>query len=372
MKRFSPQLALCFWLVFLLGCVSPPTRSRMERVIVRGDKFVLENSKKPFVPWGMNYGNHGRLMEDFWDTEWETFAEDFRELKALGSNVVRVHLQYGKFMSGPDTANPAATAQLKRMLELAKRTGIYLDITGLACYRPGDTPAWYDAMDTPARWRAQEKFWESVASICAGSPALFCYDLINEPLSPGDKKKQWRSGSKFGGFDFLQNIALDPAGKKPEEVATEWIRRMSAAIRRHDSKTLITVGLLPWSRELKFLGGFIPEKVAPHLDFISVHIYPDAKKLGETMECLQKFAVGKPVVIEETFPLSCSAPQLEEFMRASKKYARGWIGHYDGKTLQELNVLTETGKITLAESIYRDWLNLFVRLKPDFAPEALP
>ena len=43
----------------------------------------------------MNYGNAGRLMEDFWDTDWQTFAADFGKFKALGANVVRVHFQVG-------------------------------------------------------------------------------------------------------------------------------------------------------------------------------------------------------------------------------------------------------------------------------------
>ena len=119
-------------------------------------------------------------MEDFWDTDWETFASDFRELKALGANVVRVHLQYGKFMRSPRERNPTAFAQLARMVQLAEETGIYLDITGLACYRPADIPAWYDALNETERWNAQAKFWENVAQTSASSPAVFCFDLINE------------------------------------------------------------------------------------------------------------------------------------------------------------------------------------------------
>ena len=368
MKR---QIILLLGALLFFGCASVPKNPFMERVIVRGKHFQFAQSGKKFTPWGMNYGNHGRLMEDFWDPEWETVASDFRELKTLGANVVRVHLQYGKFMTDPVTPNTNALRQLRWMLTVAEKVGIYLDITGLACYRPSDTPAWYDSMDTPARWRAQEKFWETIAETCAKSPAVFCYDLINEPLSPGDKRKQWRSGSNFGGFDFLQFIALDPGGKNREDVAVEWIQRMSATIRKHDKSALITVGLLPWSRDLKFLGGFIPGKVGPHLDFISVHIYPDKKKPEEAMECLKKFAVGKPVVIEETFPLSCGVEQLEDFMRASREFATGWVGHYDGQTLEELDALRTDGKITIAQSIYCDWLKMFVRLKPEFAPQPL-
>src|SRR5688572_30122643 len=68
----------------------------LERVIVSADGkgFALAESKKPFVPWGVNYGNTGRLMDDFWDTEWDTLEGDFAEVKAMGGNVIRVHLQF--------------------------------------------------------------------------------------------------------------------------------------------------------------------------------------------------------------------------------------------------------------------------------------
>lgn len=318
----------------------------------------------------MNYGNAGRLMEDFWETDWETFAADLRELKALGANVVRVHLQFGKFMAAPNQPNRSALKQLERMLRLAEEIGIHVDVTGLACYRPADTPAWYDALDEPARWEAQARFWETVAEVGAASAAVFCYDLINEPISPSSKREpgKWSSGNLFGSYDFLQYIALDPAGRKREDIAVQWIRHLTAAIRRHDRKGLITVGLLPWSRQWKHLSGFLPEKVAPELDFISVHLYPETKKPGEALESLCQFAAGKPVVIEETFPLSCSPAELEEFLRASREIACGWIGHYDGQALADLDGWLGAGKLTIAQGIYREWLRLFVRLTPEFLP----
>jgi hypothetical protein len=76
-------------------------------------------------------------------------------------------------------------------------------------------------------------------------------------------------------------------------------------------------------------------------------------------------------VIEETFALSCSVAELETFLRASREIACGWIGHYDGLTLAELDTLERAGKITLPQAVYRDWQRLFVRLKPELAPEPM-
>jgi len=319
----------------------------------------------------MNYGNAGRLMEDFWDRDWDTLAGDFRELKALGANVVRVHLQFGKFMKAADRPDVHALTQFRRLLRLAESTGIYLDVTGLACYRPSDVPAWFDALEETARWAAQAKFWEAAAEIGASSPAVFCYDLINEPISPGQRREpgKWRSGSLFGGYDFLQYIALDPGGRTREHIASQWIERMTAAIRKHDRQALITVGLLPWSRQWKHLSGFVPERTASQLDFISVHIYPNRDLPDEAMESLRICSAGKPVVIEETFPLQCDVDQLEKFLRASREIACGWIGHYDGDTPEQLDGLERAGKLGISQSIYRSWMRMFVRLKPEFAPD---
>jgi hypothetical protein len=365
----SPHSIAVLALIFAASAHCAEPLLERVRVAEDGRRFVLAESQREFRPWGMNYGNAGRLMEDFWNEEWETIAGDFRELKALGANVVRVHLQVGKFMETADRPNATALKQLARMLRLAEETGLRLDVTGLACYRPSDVPAWYDALEEPARWAAQANFWAAIAKTCASSRAVFCYDLINEPLSPAGKREagKWSSGSRFGGFDFLQYIALDPAGRAREDIPVAWIRQLTEAIRKHDRTTLVTVGMLPWSRDWKHLSGFLPAKVAPELDFISVHLYPDTKKPGEALESLRLFAVGKPVVIEETFPLSCTPVELEEFLRASREWACGWIGHYDGHTPEQLDALEREGNLTIPQGIYREWLRLFVRLGAEFA-----
>lgn len=356
------------------SCIAeePAKPAAMERIAVAPDQrgFVTAKTSTPFYPWGLNYGNERGLMEDYWDTDWNTIVSDFREMKKLGANVVRVHLQFGKFMTSPEQPNRAALAQLSRLLRLSEETGLYLDVTALACYRPADVPAWYDALDEPARWAAQAALWQEIAKVCASSPALFCYDVMNEPCVPGEKRKagQWRSGQLLGGLDFVQFITLDRAGRPREEVAARWTRRMAGAIRMHDPAHLVTVGMLPWSRDWGHLSGFVPKTIALEVDFISVHLYPDSKKPGEALEALEQFAVGKPVVIEETFPLTCTTQELEGFLRASREFACGWIGHYGGDPSEQLDALESAGQLSLGQAVYREWLRLFVRLKTEFVP----
>ncbi len=294
---------------------------RPERVVVAegGRGFVREPSGRAFVPWGFNYDHDekGRLIEDYWSEEWEKVEQDFREMKQLGANVVRIHLQVGKFLDGPERPNAANLERLGRLLELAERTGLYLDLTGLGCYHKADVPAWYDALDERGRWAAQSRFWEAVAERCAGNPAVFFYDLMNEPVVPGGKREpgEWLAGA-FAGKHFVQFITLDQAGRPRPEIAREWVKTLVAAIRKKDPKTPITVGMVPWSLDRPGLtSGFVPRVVAPELDFVAVHLYPERGKLDEAMETLKGFDIGKPVVIEETFPLKCGGRSSRGFWR---------------------------------------------------------
>ncbi|MEZ6130289.1 MAG: hypothetical protein R3C59_16520 [Planctomycetaceae bacterium] len=88
-------------LAFLL-IAAPAAATDMEWVRVSDDNkgFVLAESGKPFIPWGFNYDHEsdGTLIDDYWDDQWPTVESAFREMKGLGANVVRIHLQLGRFM----------------------------------------------------------------------------------------------------------------------------------------------------------------------------------------------------------------------------------------------------------------------------------
>ena len=212
--------------------------AKMERIIVGpdGKGFVGSQTGKRFVAWGFNYDHDAasRLIEAYWDAEWDKVVGDFREMKALGANTVRVHLQVSRFLKSPKEPNAEALEQLARLVRLAEETGLYLDITGLGCYLKKEVPAWYDALGESQRWEAQAVFWSAVAKVCAGSPAIFCYDLMNEPVAPGDKKEtDWLVG-EFAGMNFVQRISLGLDGRKQEEVTQKWIDTLVAAIRSQD------------------------------------------------------------------------------------------------------------------------------------------
>lgn len=334
--------------------------SSMEWVRVSDDGrgFVLSHSGRRFTPWGFNYDHDasGRLIEDYWAEEWDRVEQDFREMRELGANVVRVHLQLGRFMTAPDRPDAASLDRLGRLVALAERLGLYLDLTGLGCYHKADVPDWYDALSESGRWAVQGRFWEAVAARCAGSPAVFCYDLMNEPVVPGGRREpgDWL-GPAFAGKHFVQVVTLDQAGRERPEIARAWIAGLRAAIRKHDRRHLVTVGLVDWSLDRPGLtSGFVPRRIADELDFLCVHLYPERGKVDEAIETLRGFDVGKPVVIEETFPLKCSIEELARFLEDSRATASGWIGFYWGETPEELRASKEIG-----DAMTRGWLEYF-------------
>ncbi len=298
----------------LVAADLPPqaAAAEMEFIRVADDKhsFALAESGRKFVVWGVNYDHDetGRLLEDYWEAEWPKVEEDFAEIKALGANVVRIHLQVGKFLDAADKPRASSLERLGKLLALAEKNQLYLDLTGLGCYHKQDVPAWYDELDEQARWQAQAVFWEAVAAQCAASPAVFCYDLMNEPVVAGGNRpgKDWL-GPGFGGKHFVQYITLDRAGRERPDVARAWIEKLVAAIRKLDKRHLVTVG----------------------------------------------------VVIEETFGLKCSTEDWGKFVDASKPHAAGWVGFYWGKPVAEYREAK-----TIGEAITGAWLAEFERRAP--------
>ena len=180
-------------ILLLLAWPIAARADEMPWVAVSKDKkgFALQPSGKQFIPWGFNYDHDhsGRLLEDYWDNEWDKVETHFGQMKKLGANVVRIHFQLGKFMDGPDKANEKALDRLAKLLRLAEKERLYLDLTGLGCYHKKDVPEWYDKLTEKDRWDVQARFWRAVAGRCVDSPAVFCFDLMNQPVVPGGRRK---------------------------------------------------------------------------------------------------------------------------------------------------------------------------------------
>jgi hypothetical protein len=327
----------------------------METVKVAPDNkgFVLAPSGDRYIPWGHNYASVDlmeRLTKDPARVE-----REFAEMKAAGTTVARIHPELPQIMLGPDKADPKALEQLQKLLKIAEKSGIYLKITGLASYQIKDRLAWYDSLAEQDRWKAQAFFWETIARTCAESPAVFAYDLVNEPAAIGKREDGWYMG-KMGEVEFCQRLSLDAGDRSGEDIFRAWTKQMIAAIRKHDQTHLITMGMLP------FPGAY--KAAAEQLDFVSPHLYPKTGKVKEELELLRKFDWGKPIVIGETFPLSCGADDERDFLLKSREFAHGWIGHWPDESPTELAELKKTGKATIHNAIWLSWVDLFQEIGP--------
>ncbi len=90
------------------------------------------------------------------------------------------------------------------------------------------------------------------------------------------------------------------------------------------------------------------------MDFVSLQLYPEKGKVTEALATLRDFTVGKPVLIDEPFPLHCSVAEFGEFVCQSGEVANGWLGFYWGRTPAECRAPDE-----IADAMTLGWLEFF-------------
>src|SRR5690606_24741004 len=138
------------------------------------------------------------------------------------------------------------------------------------------------------------------------------------------------------GFWFVQKLTDSPGKRTATEIAEAGVKTLTTAIREHDSAAPITVGVIPWAhvRPHAKPPGYSPE-VGKHLDFVSIHMYPSSGEVEKAIKAVPVYDVGKPIVIEETFPLSSTLEEFNTFIDGTTDVADGWIAHYFGHTIEE-------------------------------------
>ena len=78
------------------------------------------------------------------------------------------------------------------------------------------------------------------------------------------------------------------------------------------------------------------------------------------MRALKSYEVGKPLVIEEMFPLKCGGQNLREFIRSSRDDAHGWISFYWGKKIDE-----HTQDDGISGAVTKEWLSIFKEMSSE-------
>ncbi|MFV0606962.1 MAG: cellulase family glycosylhydrolase [Niabella sp.] len=316
-----------------------------------GSKLFTSDGKE-FRAWGFNYGIYEAplLIEQYWDNNWDTIVGDFEEMKGYGANCIRLHIQYWPFMTNANTPDQHQLNQLKKLFRLAEQKGLYILLCGTNAFVKEQQPAWYTSMTDSARWTTQAVYWEAIAGAIGKSNALLGYDLMNEPVAAVNTEEGWTPGTAYGGYYFVQNIALNKNGYTNDVIFQFWIAVMTQAIRKKDTDYLITVGFLPFATLGKFTA---------ILGMGTTHIYPKTGEVEKSASIINAFVSDKPLIISETFPLECSSDELQEFISSQNHNVNGWIWHYTGKTIEALKA---TG--TIVGAIHAAALEKFKEMAP--------
>jgi len=325
---------------------------------VNQDNSFVDAKGKVFFPWGYNYTNAKAVgfIEDNWEKEstWETITSDFAEMKTYAANIVRIHLQYNKFMVDAETPNTVALQRLKRLVQIAEDNRLYLDITGLAAYRKSDSPDWYDSLEDSERWATHAIFWKNIAIAVGDSEAVFAYNLMNEPVvavgCDTSAECDWLPGEPFGGFNFIQNIARNPYISYDVGIK-DWAAQLTEAIRQEDQTTMITIG---------FLGLGSVSRFAEDLDYLSIHTYPKSGEIQAAIDIITSSQSNKPLIIEETGNLQCSVAELETFLNQIDGNYNGLMGHYFGNTLEEMEAAN-----TIVDALQKQMVEFIIANNPN-------
>ncbi len=89
------------------------------------------------------------------------------------------------------------------------------------------------------------------------------------------------------------------------------------------------------------------------MDYLSPHIYPKSGEIQNSINSITNNQSNVPLVIEETSNLNCNIAELEEFIKDIDGKYDSLLGHYQGKTIEEL----DSGNIK--EAIQKNFLQFF-------------
>lgn len=363
---------------------------RMELIVVTSDGkgFAERDSGCSYIPFGTNYYDpHTGWAPKIWrQFDAEKVREHFRLMSKIGVNCARVFLTAASFQPDANTISEESLKKLDTLVKIARGMGIRLILTGPDHWE-GSPSYWRpDRFAGEEALRALEHFWEVLGQRYRDEPAIFVWDLLNEPHLPWfveewrgrwnawlkttyvnrDKlKTAWgkelTEADKWGEVAVPENQAdVDNPRLRDwqlfrEYLADEWVRRQVKAIRRADPTHLITVGYIQWSYPLVRPGSpsrysaFNPHRQKHWLDFMTIHFYPTMgapfgskdnwkKNLSYLQALLAYCHTGKPVVLGEFGWYGGGAPQKHPYLseaeqsrwisaeiEVSRPLADGWL-----------------------------------------------
>ncbi len=387
-----------------------------------GKGFVEQSSGRPYVPFGTNYydPNTGWAPKIWRQFDANRVTRHFEVMRDLGVNCARVFLTAATFQPDINTIDEQALAKLDTLVRIARLSGIRLILTGPDHWE-GSPSYWKpDRFAGERALEALDNFWRTVGKRYRGEPAIFAWDLLNEPHIPWfmetwrpmwnrwlqveygtweKLKTDWageiKEGESWGDIAASENKAskgnprLLAWQRFREHLADEWVRRQVEAIRQADPTHLVTVGYIQWSYPLvrggnpSLYAAFNPQRQAKWLDFMCIHFYPLLGRPLESKEAwdrnlaylqsvLAYCHVGKPVVLEEFGWYGGGAPRGQPSLteeqqdrwiiaeiEATRRLADGWLSWPFADTPTSTD-MSKYGGLVRADLTRKPWAKSFV------------
>ncbi|WP_142784578.1 cellulase family glycosylhydrolase [Changchengzhania lutea] len=224
-------------------------------------KIQVEDYKTKFVPAtglstqinGINYYPQNTPWDMFGDAfDPKIISKDFKIIKDAGLNSVRIFVQYDDF--GKANVNTEKLKKLKDVLDLAEENNLKVMVTLFDFY--GD----YSVLD----WSLNQRHAETIVSELKDHPALFAWDIKNEP-----------------------NLDFDNRG---ESLVKAWLDKMIDLVKSIDTNHPVTIG---WSNVES--ATILKDK----LDIITFHYYKDLDDLDDVYKNLKLEIPNRQIAITE-------------------------------------------------------------------------
>jgi len=217
--------------------------------------------KSTTVIKGVNYYPQAHPWDTFNEkVDSTTLAQDFKIIKDLNLNTIRVFIGYEDF--GKATVDLIKLKRLKTLLDQAHKADLKAMITLFDFY--GD----YDMKN----WTLTNQHVRSIVSAVKDHPAILAWDIKNEP-----------------------NLDFENRGK---DKVLSWLAQTIKAVKKIDPIHPVTIG---WSNTASAM------LLENEVDFISYHYYEDIDDLSIAHKALEN-QTSKTVVLQEI-----GLPSYDEF-----------------------------------------------------------
>ena len=225
-------------------------RIPQQNAVKTSDQVVLKEIPEQIK--GINYYPQHHPWDTFGDTfEASVIKEDFKKIRALHFNTIRVFVGYEDF--GKAEVKQEKLDKLKKLMDLAAAENLKVIVTLFDFY--GN----YSVID----WSNTFKHARTVVTALKKHPALLAWDLKNEP-----------------------NLDFDSRDKG---LVLFWLKNHLAHLKDLDPNTALTIG---WSNAAS------ASLITDEVDLVSFHSYEDFESFKRSFKELRA-QTSKPLMLQE-------------------------------------------------------------------------